>query len=93
MNSQPNQDDLDRQRLVKIFWERRNELPVLTIYHPGVPDGLYIGRVFLSIPVLVQTEHSITADSLDAIRLKVPDSLTRLSRSDEDHPSIIETWI
>lgn len=39
------------------------------------------------------TADHLVADTLDALRWKLPAGLTRLARSVEDDPVIVESWI
>jgi hypothetical protein len=71
-------------------------LSVWAIYdHPrDIPDK-YVARrhdVFRNAPSRPSDEY-VTADSLEEVRLRIPQGLYRMPRSAEDDPKIMEIWM
>jgi hypothetical protein len=66
-----------------------------TVYGPNTSDqpGMYLARMFLTLPEAVPTNVLIRAVSLAEIRDLLPEGLTVLPRSAEDDINIIETWV
>jgi hypothetical protein len=68
-------------------------LTMWTIYHFPT-TGQYVVKRWLvtSAPEPVLTSDVHTADSLEAIRRKIPQGLYCQPRYEHDDPSIVETW-
>jgi hypothetical protein len=66
-----------------------------TIYRPTTRDypGRWIARLHLSLPTPEPTQYVILADTLEALRARLPLDLTRLARNPEDDPVIEEVWL
>ena len=66
-------------------------MPIITIYkNPSDYPNLYIARIF---DFGNRTNTITTANSLIAIRKKMPKHLERIRRDNEDDPIIIESYV
>ena len=66
-------------------------MPIITIYkNPSDYPNLYIARIF---NFGNRTNTITTANSLIAIRKKIPEYFGRIRRDDEDDPCIIESYV
>lgn len=65
------------------------------IYHrPSDIDAEYVCRAFVPFgPFVLPSDQYATADTLDAIREKLPAGLTRIPRFEGDDPVIVESWV
>jgi len=72
---------------------RRGDVLVWTVFDSPLDfQGKMVVRPFsgrMNTPLLVRG----VADTLDEIRLLLPEGLYRLDRHKDDVPSIVETWI
>jgi hypothetical protein len=75
--------------------EHQANLPVWVVFGPGTTDypGLYLARMWLTIPTMQRTTLVIRANSLAEIRQLLPDGLIRQPRFPQDDANIIETWM
>jgi hypothetical protein len=75
--------------------EHHEELPMWVVFGPGTIDqpGLYLARLWLTLPQPRMTNVLIRAGSLAEIHRLLPDGLNLLPRSASDDPNIIETFI
>lgn len=69
-------------------------LPMWTIYdHPtDYPDG-FIARLCLTLPSLRMTRNVMVAETLVALRSRLPLGLVCLARAPDDDKTIVETWL
>lgn len=72
-------------------------LPMWTVYEKPLdfPNG-YLARMHVvgaGFSGSRPTFAHVTGASLDEVRAQLPPGLCPLSRSPDDHPSIVETWI
>ena len=77
---------------------RASSLPIWTIYRPTTSDyhGLWIARmtdVYVKASRRLHRGTFHVADTLEAIRAKLPRGLYCLTRNPEDDPVIEEVWI
>jgi hypothetical protein len=78
-----------------------NDLPTWIIYdHPSDCPDCFVARkhvVFGGMPPSIglskAPSETITADTLEALRKKLPGGLGRISRATADDPAIVETWL
>jgi hypothetical protein len=56
------------------------------------PD-CYVARCWRITGVVHATDGTLTADTLEELRAKLPLGLRRVSRHTDDDPVIVETWI
>lgn len=84
-----------RSQLADLQREHEQSLPLWVVFGPGTSDhpGMFLIRLWLTLPKPVMTNCLIRANSLKEIRELLPDGLTRLPRAENDDPNIIETWI
>lgn len=70
-------------------------LPMWTIYRPTTKDypGMWVGRMFLTLPESSATDLLITGSTLEEVRQQLPPGLVNLGRDDEDDPVIEEVWL
>lgn len=55
--------------------------------------GLYVARLCeVNVAGIIHTDTVITADSLQAIRLAIPQGLQCIPRDPSDPPVVVETW-
>lgn len=73
----------------------RDRMPMIVIYGQGTTDfpGVFAARLFQTLPKSMPTDVVVTAASLQELRSLVPPGLACLTRSDNDDPHIIETWL
>jgi len=69
----------------------KEECITWTIYkHPSdYPDEFVARKFILDKP----TSEIKTSDTIETLRLLLPMGLTRIERSDDDDPVIVETWM
>ena len=69
-------------------WTR---MPIIAIYkHPKDYPDKYVARVFdIDRPTFL----AVTADTLEEIRGCVPEGMHRVPRSQNDDPTVVESWI
>ncbi len=69
----------------------RDDLFIWTIFdHPLDYSSGFIARKFkLDQP----TSDTLTDDTLEGLRAKLPIGLTCISRDKNDHPSVVESWL
>ena len=67
------------------------KMPMITIFkHPLDYPDKYVARVFdLNQP----TNVLMLADTYNTLVSRIPNSMLRFIRDENDHPTIIETWI
>lgn len=67
------------------------ELELWTVYDSPIDlPGRFVARKW----VLDQPTNELLQDkTLEGLRAKLPQGLTRLERSQQDDPKIVETWI
>lgn len=70
-------------------------LPMWVVFGPGTTDqsGLYVARLWLTLPKPTVTNTLIRAASLEEVRSLLPAGLARLERSTDDDPNIVEVWM
>ncbi|ART61155.1 hypothetical protein CBP36_19500 (plasmid) [Acidovorax carolinensis] len=68
-----------------------DELELWTVYDSPIDlPGRFVARKWL----LDQPTNELLQDkTLEGLRAKLPQGLTRLERSPQDDPKIVETWI
>ncbi len=68
-----------------------NTMKAIAVYNrpEDFPSG-YIARLFNGIE---PTCKSITGETLEEIRARIPDGYTRIPRDSQDVLSLVETWI
>lgn len=73
----------------------RDRLPMWTIYKPTTPEypGLWVARMYISLPEPRPTRFVLTSDTLVGVRAQLPLGLTLLAASPQDDPVIEETWL
>lgn len=79
----------------KLHYRLRERLPIWTVYRPGTreyPDS-WVARMHVALPEPKVTRFVITHDTLDELRSILPPGLTKLNRSPQDAPEIVETWL
>lgn len=69
----------------------KDEVANWTIYdHPkDYPDKFVARKFVLDKP----TDETITGNTLDEVRRKLPRGLVRFNRHETDDPVIVETWL
>jgi len=72
-----------------------DRIPMWVVLGPGTSDhpGMYVARLWISLPHNEPTDALVRAGSLEELRDLLPPGLTRLERSPGDDPNIIETWV
>ncbi len=72
-----------------------DRLPMWTIYRPTTKDyeGIWVGRMYLTIPEPSATKLLIAGSTLEEVRQQLPPGLINIGRSDEDDPVIEEVWL
>ena len=67
------------------------KVPLICVYKdPADYPGKYVARLWdLQQP----TGFVVVEDSLDEIRAAIPDGMVSFTRSGQDDPAIVETWI
>lgn len=70
---------------------KQTRIPLICVYcNPKDYPSKYVARLWdCNIP----TQIMATADTLEGIRAKIPDTMVRLERDQRDDPVIVETWI
>lgn len=66
-----------------------------TIYdHPKDHPHGFIARRWIAVAAeVIATDETLVADTLEALREKLPPDLIRISRSPQDEPVIVEVWL
>jgi hypothetical protein len=84
-----------RERMCVIQNEYRERLPLWMVFGPNTRDhpGMFLVRLWLTLPEPAMTNILARANSLAEIRDLLPDTLTCLPRDPSDDHNIIESWI
>ena len=72
-----------------------SDFPIITIYFdPTDYPGKYVARIFDIRPGEVcRLQYIMLGESLEEIRLRMPESFVRMDRKLEDDEKILEVWI
>ncbi len=77
-------------------WEHRDSLSMWVLYdHPRDYPDEFVARLWLVAAggVLVATDDTHTAGTLDGLRAKLPRGLACVTRRPDDDPKVIEVWL
>lgn len=76
------------------MYGRRGSLSMWTVYdHPSDMPDAFVARMWLVGPEVRATGSVLTADTLEALRDKLPPGLACLPRRPDDDPAIVEVWL
>jgi hypothetical protein len=84
-----------REQVTQLQQHHREQLPMWVVFGPGTSDqpGMYLARLWFTIPRNTMTSVLLRATNLAEIRDLLPNGLVKIPRSQGDDPNIIETWI
>jgi len=69
-------------------------LSIYTIFHnPEDAPGMFVTRRFEVVPEGGVPREGWLAASLEEARVGIPPGLALFDRNEEDHPSVVESWI
>jgi hypothetical protein len=70
-------------------------LPMWVVYRPMTREypGLWVTRMYVSLPAPKVTRFVMTHGTLPELRAMLPAGLTRLNRHPDDVPEIEEVWL
>lgn len=73
---------------------RPERVPMWVVFGPGTADhpGLYVARLWATLPTNEPTGYLLRAADLETLRACLPPGLVCLTRNPADDPHIIETW-
>src|SRR5579864_6488168 len=81
--------------LIRLLYDLRAELPMFTVYDrpEDFPDHI-VARLWTSLPEPRPTTFLLRASTIGPVRdFLAALGLTHLSRSPEDNPAVLETWL
>lgn len=75
--------------------ETESYLAIWTIYlRPANRPEIYVAhKVLIAKGQVVATAETLAAESLEALRAKLPFGLALFCRADSDAPDIVESWL
>lgn len=84
-----------RNHLHRLTHRLREGLPMWVVYNPTTREypGVWVARMHISLPGPRPTRFVMTHDDLDGLRALLPPWLTRLARTANDAPEIVEVWL
>lgn len=68
-----------------------NALKVITVYNK--PDDFPTGYIARLFDGMEPTEKTVTGETLESIRGKIPNGYIRIHRDKKDAKSLVESWI
>ena len=70
---------------------KQARIPLICVYdHPTDYPDKFIARLWdCNIP----TRIMVTADTLEELREKIPNTMVRMDRHPQDDPCVVEVWI
>lgn len=86
----------EHDHLHRILYAARERMPQFVVYdHPGDDPDRYVARLWLALPgPPVMTNITVRCVELDPLReIMEACGLVCLTRSPEDAPAILETWL
>ncbi|HRJ61473.1 MAG TPA: hypothetical protein PKZ99_09895 [Azospirillaceae bacterium] len=77
------------------WFESRGRMPLWVVHNKNTMDypGLFVARLWVTLPQAKPTRRVMTHPDLDGLRDMLPPGLACIARSPADDPVIIETWI
>jgi hypothetical protein len=80
--------------LEQMLFDLRDRLPMWVVHQfPDDAYGLYVARLWMSLPEPAVTNFTIRCPELEPLREQLIDlGFYRRDRSPEDEPQILETW-
>ena len=80
----------EQARLARIalrFWD-----PIFAIYRPHPKRPAWICRMWMTVPKVMGTDVFLEAETLHALRAKLPPGLVVMRRGEGDDPAVEEVW-
>jgi hypothetical protein len=85
------------QHAARVFGTQKpvEMLGMWVIYdHPTDYPDRYVARRFYSGPgVILASDDLLTGDTIEELRILLPHGLTRVPRSPQDDPKVLEAWV
>lgn len=85
----------DPHYFARLHWRLRDRIPMWIIYRPIVREypGLWVARMFVTLPEIKPTRFVMTHPSLFGLRDLLPLFTNYLPRDPGDVPEIEEVWV
>jgi hypothetical protein len=79
----------------QFLYDQRERFPHWVVYQfPDDKYGLYVARLWFSVPAVAMTNVTIESPELEPVRFRLAAmGFTPMARNPNDKPQILETWI